>query len=212
LATGIGFVGQRKTSVEACIMDSFPSDSKINCEEDPTGNPQGNSLRDAKLIFFDYGQAARPARNAYMLALASNLSLRNMPTTGSIKEMQDHLKKALCKEFCLREVQKELEHGTISKKTAMYLVINALPCIVHLENRVGLKILARLLQIGLGRAKDGLIDGIKSNQKDRIAKFLKTVEKICNTVVWGTEDFPVRWTCPYDVKEQNICTIFLDNE
>jgi hypothetical protein len=194
-------------------MDSFVRESKIDCyEEDPTGNPQANSLPDPKSIFFDYGQASRAVRNAYMVSLASDLSLRNLPTTGSVKEMQDRLKKAISKEFCLREVQRELEHGTISERTAMYLVINALPCILHLENRVGLKVLTRLLRIGLGRAKAGLIDGIGSNQNDRIANFLKTVEKICNTVIWGTEDFPVRWTCPYDAKEKNIGTICLDNE
>ena len=96
----------------------------------------------------------------------------------------------------LREVQRELVHGTVSDKTAMYLAINALPCILHLENRVGLKILTRLLRIGLGRAKAGLIDDLGTNQKDRISNFLKCVEKLCNTVIWGTEDFPVRWTCP----------------
>jgi hypothetical protein len=83
----------------------------------------------------------------------------------------------------------------------MYLVIDALPCILHLEDCVGLKILTPLLQIGPGRAKASLIDGIRSSQKDRIQTFLKEVEKICNTVVWGREDFPVRWTCPYDPKE-----------
>jgi hypothetical protein len=64
--------------------------------------------------------------------------------------------------------QKELEQETISEKTAMYLVINSLPCILHLENRVGLKILTRLLRIGLRRANAGLIEGIGSNQKDWI--------------------------------------------
>jgi hypothetical protein len=193
-------------------IDSFVKESKIDCSEDPTGQPQGNARSDPKSIFFAYGQATSAVRNAYMIALASDLSLRNFPTTGSLKEMQDRLKKALIKEYMLREVQKELDHGTVSEKTAMYLAINALPCILHLENRVGLKILTRLLRIGLGRAKAGLIDDLGSNQKDRIANFLKGVEKRLNTVIWGSEDFPVRWSCPYDDKEKNIGTICLDNE
>ena len=126
--------------------------------------------------------------------------------------MQDRLNNALIKEYMLREVQRELEHGTISKKTAMYLAINALPCILHLENRVGLKLLTRLLRIGLGRAKAGLIPDLGTNQKDRIANFLTGVEKQCNTVIWGSEDFPVRWSCPFDPKEQNIGTLCLDSE
>jgi hypothetical protein len=77
--------------------------------------------------------------------MASNLALRNLPTTVSLKEMQDHLKNALIEEYTLCEVQRELEHGTVSEKTAMYLSIDALPCILHLENRVGFKLLTRLL-------------------------------------------------------------------
>jgi hypothetical protein len=80
-----------------------------------------------------------------MLSIASNLALQNLPSTGLLKEMQDRLKAALTKEFNLWEVHKELAHGTISEKTAMYLVINVLPCILHLENHVGLKSLTRLL-------------------------------------------------------------------
>jgi hypothetical protein len=94
----------------------------------------------------------------------------------------------------------------------MYLSIDALPCILHLENRVGFKLLTRLLWIGLGRAKAGLIDGLGTNQKDRIANFLKGVEHRCNTVIWGSKDFPVWWTCPYDDKEKDIGTLCLDNE
>jgi hypothetical protein len=102
-------------------LDSFARDSKIACNEDPMAKPQGNSIRDPNSIFFDYGEASRPVRNAYM-----DLSLRNLLTTGSIKEMQDRLKKAFTKEFSLQEVQKELAHGTMSERTAMYLVLNAL--------------------------------------------------------------------------------------
>jgi hypothetical protein len=139
-----------------------------------------------------------------MIAMASNLALQNLPTTGSLKEMQDGFKKALIQEYMLRAVQKELVHRTISEKTAIYLTINALPCILHLDNSVGLKIITWLLRIGLGHAKAGLIANLGTNQKDQIANFLAGVEKLCNTVVWGTEDFPVRWSCPYNNKETNI--------
>jgi hypothetical protein len=70
----------------------------------------------------------------------------------------------------------ELEHGTISERTAMYLllVINAPTCILHLNNQFE-DIITRLLQIGLGCAKAGLIEGIGSNQKNSMANSLKKV-------------------------------------
>jgi hypothetical protein len=126
--------------------------------------------------------------------------------------MQDHLKKALAKEFGLQELQKELAHGAMSERTAMYVVLNVLPCILHLKNQFGLKILTWLLRISLSRAKARLIEGIGSTHQDRIKNYLKKVELICNTLVWGTKDFPVHWTCPYDPKEQNFSTISLNNK
>jgi hypothetical protein len=59
--------------------------------------------------------------------------------------MQERLKSAITMEYTLRHIEDELTHGSVSMATAMYLVINALPCILHLENRVGLKIMTRLL-------------------------------------------------------------------
>jgi hypothetical protein len=63
--------------------------------------------------------------------------------TGSTKVVQDLLKESLKKEHVLFEILDKLHHGTINKATALYLVINVLPCILHLvEYRVGLKILS----------------------------------------------------------------------
>jgi hypothetical protein len=67
--------------------------------------------------------------------------------------MQDLLKESLKKEHALFEILDELRHGTINEATALYLVINVLPCILHLENRVGLKILSWLLRIGMDHVK-----------------------------------------------------------
>ncbi len=56
--------------------------------------------------------------------------------------MQELLKESLTKEYALFEILDEIRHGTINEATMLYLVFNALPCILpHLENHVGLKIL-----------------------------------------------------------------------
>jgi hypothetical protein len=84
-----------------------------------------------------------------MRRVANDLLLRDLALTGDLNAMRDTLKIVLAKEFTLREIQENIEWGTISQRTAFYLVINAIPCILHLENRVGLKILTRLLRLGL---------------------------------------------------------------
>jgi hypothetical protein len=100
-------------------------------------------------IHFDHSRANARDRNTYLMAVANDLALRNLDMTGSVSEMQERLRKALVMEFLLREIEADIAHGTISQRSALYLIINAIPCILHLENRVGLKIFTRLLWIGL---------------------------------------------------------------
>jgi hypothetical protein len=96
--------------------------------------------------------------------------------------------------------------------TVMYLVINVLPCILHLKNKVGLKVMTRLLQIRMLNAKEGLIDGLGDSETNQIKNYLLKVEAICCTLIWGTDVMPVTWTCPYDAKEKTGGTLCLDNE
>jgi hypothetical protein len=73
------------------------------------------------------------------------------------------------KEHALFEILDKLHHGTINKATALYLVINVLPCILHLEKRVGLKILSWLLRIGMDHVKANI--GDVASETDRIQQF-----------------------------------------
>ena len=63
------------------------------------------------------------------------------------------LRKAARAEAKIRLLLTELEHGSPSKR-AMFLLIQAIPCILHMENRVGINILTLLMIKGLSNAKD----------------------------------------------------------
>jgi hypothetical protein len=80
--------------------------------------------------------------------------------------MQELLKESLIKEYALFEILDKLRHGTINKVTVLYLVINTLPCILHLENCVGLKILSQLLRIGMDHVKANLGDVDAASETD----------------------------------------------
>jgi hypothetical protein len=123
--------------------------------------------------------------------------------------MQDLLKESLKKEHALFEILDELRHGTINKATALYLVINALPCILHLENCVGLKILSQLLRIGMHHVKANT--GDVASETDRIKQFLTRVEEQMNFSVLGTEERLIVWKCPYNKDTKQVGTICLDN-
>jgi hypothetical protein len=106
--------------------------------------------------------------------------------------MQDLLKESLTKEYALFEILDELCHGTINKDTALYLVLNALPCILDLENRVGLRILSRLLRIGMDYAKSNTTGAdVASSETVQIQAYLTRVEAKMNSSVIGTEERPI---------------------
>jgi hypothetical protein len=158
-------------------------DSLIDCKEDPRGKPQANAWQDPTSIHFQFLEALPREKNWYMLKLESDLLLRSLLSTGSLGDMQERLKSAITMEYTLRHIEDKLTHGRVRKATAMHLVINALPCILHLENIVGLKIMTRLLQIGMCNTKEGLIDGLGSCDTDQIANYMNKVQEICCTSI-----------------------------
>jgi hypothetical protein len=145
-----------------------------------------------------------------MARVANNLLLRNLQLASDLSAMREMLKAALAKEFTLREIQEDLSWGTINLWSAFYLVINAIPCILHMENRVGLKILTSLLCLGLDNWVAGVC-GEGSCKLVRMKNFIQKIEAICSTTIWGHEDCPVTWRCPYDAEKKAVGKPCLDN-
>jgi hypothetical protein len=191
-------------------FDSIWETSSIDIRQDPRGDPQANWKRDPKSIFYDFEQGDDSERNAFMARVANDLLLRNLQLTGDLSSMRETLKAALAKEFTLREIQEDLSWGTINLRSAFYLVINAIPCILHMENRVGLKILTRLLRLGLDNWVAGVC-GEGSCESVRMKNFIQKIEAICSTTIWGREDRPVTWRCPYDAEKKAVGKLCLDN-
>jgi hypothetical protein len=80
-----------------------------------------------------------------------------------------------------------------------------------LENRVGLKLVTRLLWIGLNNTKEGILGEPDDGENVWIDGYWEMIQDICNTTVWGSKDCPVCWMCPYDTQTKTITTICLDN-
>jgi len=66
------------------------------------------------------------------------------------------LKQALDTESECSALMKKMEHCG-NNEQAVFAVMNCIPCILHCENRVGLKILSMLLIEGISNAKKGLL-------------------------------------------------------
>jgi len=93
--------------------------------------PSGNSdeeLRASRLFFSNL--------------LSTELRLRKLPVYGSLQDRRLHLK-AL--EQKLDMISQAISRGEEGKEAALMLISQAIPCIMHLENRVGEKLITVLL-------------------------------------------------------------------
>jgi hypothetical protein len=168
-------------------LEPLCQQSAIDCSEDPRGVAQGNSINNECSINYDFAASSPSDRNAYLQKLAHDLALWNLPTTGSTQVIQDLLKESLTKEYALFEILEELRHGTINQAMLLYLVINVLPCILHLENHVGLKIISRLLRIRMDHVKANSGDVGVASETVRIQTFLAQMEGEMNSAIIGMQ-------------------------
>jgi hypothetical protein len=160
-------------------LEPLCQQSAIDYSEDPRGEAQGKSMNDECSINYDFAASSPSDQNAYLQKLAHDLALlalRNLPTTGSTQVVQELLNESLTKEYALFEILEELRHGTINQAMVLYLVINALPCILHLENRVGLKIPSQLLRIRMDHAKANSGDVDVASETVRLQTFVTQVQ------------------------------------
>ena len=85
------------------------------------------------------------------------------------------------------------------RKDAMVKIMAYIPCIMHCETRVCIKVLTLLLIEGLSSAQGGRLDGeeyLNCTDKEREDIFLRKVENIINTKILGNDDTPSQWSVP----------------
>jgi hypothetical protein len=125
-------------------------------------------------------------------------------------------------EKMVRLLQEAIAHGHRGRATALFTTLNNPPCILHMHNRIALKKLTVILKNGLSNALAGRLDGklfstgqlatLHESTKKRFDAFVKKVENLFNTEVWGTPFAPTHWNLPVDDREKKILTLCLDNE
>jgi hypothetical protein len=92
----------------------------------------------------------------YSEFLCNELELRSLDMTGTLEEMRQHLRKSLSHESRIQSLLDQVQHYE-GVGVALFLVMQVVPCILHFEKRVCLKILTMLLIEGYSNAEAGLI-------------------------------------------------------
>ena len=133
-----------------------------------------------------------------------------MSPLGTLSVKRNSLSIALRSEAKIRLLLTELEHGT-PNEGAMFLLIQATPNILHLENRVGIKFLTMRLIEGLPDArKDALYDDAGA-EGHRIEMFFDRLAAVMNKQVLETADNSTERQCATNEKMKKIGTIQMDN-
>jgi hypothetical protein len=80
--------------------------------------------------------------------------------------------------------------------------MQTLPCVLHMENRNGIKLLTMAFIEGLSNAKKKLLYTDVNAEGRRVSQFILDIEQLINRSILGTDDDPCQWMCPYDPKKR----------
>ena len=170
----------------------------------------GEVMVEGDLLDVDCRPSSTRDKAAMAALVTAELARRLMPTSGLLQERKERLKDILLKEQRARDLSKMLTESQ-PKERAMYLVLQAVVCILHLENRVGLKSIESILRSGLSNAQKGILDwttasGIQARQE----QYVKRISRIISCNILGTSIAPAQWRFPLG-EDGLMGTLSMDN-
>jgi hypothetical protein len=162
------------------------------------------------MLDIDFNPQTASATATFSAKVTDALARRSMDVTGPLHVRRNRLREQILRENRIRHLQGMLKHGE-PKDKAMYLVMQAVVCILHLENRVGLKSTESILRSGLSNAIAGKLAWIESNAKRRRQDdYISCVTNIIQTKILGTDEAPSQWRFPL-AEDGTMGTLSMDN-
>ena len=142
--------------------------------------------------------------------LSTELMIRNLDNRGSMETRRENLRQSMQREATIVKLNREIAHGDV-RDGAYFLLMNTMPCVLHMENRNGIKLLTMIFIEGLSNAKKKLLYMDVNAEGVRVSRFVVEVENIVNRSMIGSKDDPCQWMCPFDNKKKEIGPITMDN-
>jgi len=194
-------------------VESVREKTHINVQEDPTLQSDLQKKSNIESIFFDLATASDQEKRRYGADIAEDLALRGInPQTMSLQEQQDCLKKQLVYEWRYHKAKDAINHSEYGSKDAMNLLLLCLPCILHLENRVGLKIITMAIRTGWNRAEKGELYSDIRSEKKRVEIFFADLDRLFQHQLLGNDSGLSQFRCPYNPTANKLDPITLDNK
>jgi hypothetical protein len=105
----------------------------------------------------------------------------------------------------LKMIIQAINRGGEGKEAALMLISQAIPCIMHLENWVGEKLITVLL------AMPADVFRKKTNTTIINTIFANDIQSVVNTRVLGSIHQPKHWKMPFNEKGDCVCKVSFSN-
>jgi hypothetical protein len=165
---------------------------------------------DGDRLDIDYQPNTANDKANFASQITDELARHSMSLIGTLRDRQQRLRQELMREQRTSEIKRMLAAGE-PKEKAMYLVLQAIVCILHLENRVGLKSIESILRSGLSNAQKGNLEWTESNGANkRQEDYVQRITTIIQTQILGTATAPSQWRFPLS-DQGTMGTLSMDN-
>ena len=181
----------------ADTLEEIREATKITPDEDPRNRMEASQF-DINSIHSNVSSALNKEntelaqkqadRDSYARKIGDDLGERELDfQSGSLVERQGRLRKRLRQEYIYLLVRCAVEHGSKQGTTLVnFVLINTVPCILHLENRVGLKLLRLVLEDGLANVvAKKIFQDKKGGEGGRVQAYLTAINQVVNHDMWG---------------------------
>ena len=191
-------------------------DSTIKVTGDPRLEPTPAQKATITSIHFDVARASRKSRSKYSSDITHDLQLRSMNIEGSLIARQLRLKVQLGREWMYRDAALcTQKHRAVNANTALVLMMSVLPCILHMEIRIGIKMLSMLLKEGLTNAKMKKLQWIPPRNSTTIGTrsqyFIKRIREIVDTTILGSTNQTAQTKIPFDATTNTLGILKFNN-
>ena len=190
--------------------------SKIKVTVDPRLEPTPAQKKNIRSIHFDVTKCSRQSRSKYNTYITGDMQLREMDVSGPLVERQRRLQIQLGKEWMYKDsLLCQDKHGKGGANTALVMMMSVLPCILHMEIRVGIKMLSLLFKEGLTRAKMDELGWMDASKRGgvgpRCNHLIDTLRQISDTKIQGTRDRPAQTKIPFDKQTNSLGILKYNN-
>ena len=198
-------------------MDIVEKTTKIKLYE------QNNPQKDTDPLSIDFVPETINEKVKFASLLTSELVLRGMPPMINTPRVQrvEVLRERRTAEIEVNNLLGSIDHEK-PNPDRLFDLIMAIPCILHLEMRVGIKMLSMIVVRGIYNARKDILpwqmadENRSKAENPRIKQFVDKLEKTVNEQILGTEKAPAQWQLHFEdnVETGNkwkLCPISMTN-